>query len=276
MEIKCNSIYYSDYENTLFEKLLLEDISLEIKQGKINGIIGQNGSGKTAFLNLINGLLTPTFGDIQIGEHHIKNRKEPLSGFGYVFSNPKQQFFLSTVKEEIEFGLKQCNYPLENIESRVNDALKMVGLNDSYLNQDPGQLSYGEMRKLAIASVLVFNPKILVLDNPTVGLDKISEKSFLKMLKMLKNKYHKTIIIVSQDMNMIHKIVDYLFVFYNGKKVLEGTKYEVFSCDQLEQYHIKKPDLVEFSYQVLKQKGIKLGYRDDVNDLIKDIYRHAA
>lgn len=276
MEIKCDSVYYSDYENTLFEKLLLEDISLEIKQGKINGIIGQNGSGKTTFLNLMNGLSIPTFGNIQIGEYQIKNRKEHSSGFGYVFANPKQQFFLSTVKEEIEFGLKQCNNQLENIDTRVSDALKMVGLNDSYLNQDPRMLSQGEMRKIALASVLVFNPKVLVLDNPTTSLDKVSEKSFLKMLKMLKNKYHKTIIIVSQDMNMIHKIVDYLFVFYKGKKVLEGTKYEVFSHDRLEQYNIKKPDLMEFSDRVLKQKGIKLGYRDDVNDLIKDIYRHVS
>lgn len=282
MEIKCNSVYYSDKENTSLEKLILEDINLEMKENKINGIIGKCGSGKTTFLELLNVLLLPTLGTIQIGDYEIeKNCKiKDINNLrvelGYVFGNPKQQFFLPTVKEEIAFGMKQFSYKLDKIETRVSDALKMVGLDDSYLERNPMKLSNGEMRKVAIASVLAFNPKVLIFDEPTLGLDSISEKSFLKMLKMLKNKYHKTIIIVTHDMNMIHKIADYLFVFHEGKMVLEGTKYEVFESELLEQYEITRPTIMEFSYQVLKKKGIKLGYRDDVNDLIKDIYRHVA
>ncbi|MCI9233815.1 MAG: ATP-binding cassette domain-containing protein [Bacilli bacterium] len=282
MEIKYDSVYYSYKENTPLEKLALEDINLEIKEGKINGIIGKCGSGKTTFLELLNALCLPTLGSITIGDYQIENKSKIKNinslrvELGYVFGNPKRQFFLPTVKEEIAFGMEQFSYKLDKIESRVCDALKMVGLDDSYLEKDPMKLSNGEMRKVAIASVLAFNPKILIFDEPTLGLDSISEKSFLKMLKMLKNKYHKTIIIVTHDVNMIHKIADYLFVFHDGKMVLEGTKYEVFDSELLEKYEITRPKIMEFSYQVLKQKGIKLGYRDDVNDLIKDIYRHVS
>ena len=282
MEIKYDSVYYSYRENTAFEKLALEDINVTIQEGKINGIVGKCGSGKTTFLELLNALLLPTLGTIKIGDYQmekgvkIKNINRLRFDLGYVFGNPKKQFFLPTVKQEIAFGMEQFNYKLEKQESRIFDALHLVGLDNSYLERDPMKLSNGEMRKVAIASVLAFNPKILIFDDPTVGLDSVSEKSFLKMLKMLKNKYHKTIIIVTHDMNMIHKIADYLFVFHDGKKVLEGTKYEVFDNELLEQYEIKRPAIMEFSYQVLKQKGIKLGYRDDVNDLIKDIYRHVS
>ncbi|MCI8545034.1 MAG: ATP-binding cassette domain-containing protein [Bacilli bacterium] len=282
MEIKYDSVYYSKNENTSLEKLILEDINLELKEGKINGIIGKCGSGKTTFLELMNVLLLPTLGSIQIGNYQmeknckIKDVNNLRVELGYVFGNPKHQFFLPTVREEIAFGMKQFSYKLDKIDSRISDSLKMVGLDDSYLERDPIKLSNGEMRKVAIASVLAFNPNILIFDEPTLGLDSISEKSFLKMLKLLKNKYHKTIVIVTHDVNMIHKIADYLFVFYEGKKVLEGTKYEVFESELLEQYEVVRPMIMEFSYQVLKKKGIKLGYRDDVNDLIKDIYRHVS
>lgn len=282
MEIKCNSIYYSHGENTALEKMVLENVTVNIKKEKINGIIGKNGSGKTSFLELIDGLLLPTFGTIQIGNYKIEANKKRKGtnelniDIGYISANPKQQFFLPTVRKEIAFGMKQCSFHSEKAMKRIQDALKLVGLDDSYLDKDPMQLSNGEMKKIAMASVLVRNPKILIFDEPTIGLDNISEKGFLKMIKMLKNKYHKTIIIVTSDINMIHKIADYIYVFHEGKLVLEGSKYEVFGSELIDQYEMIRPSIMEFSYQVLKQKGIKLGYRDDVNDLIKDIYRHVS
>lgn len=278
MEIKYSGVYYTYRENTSLEKIALDNITLNIKQGQINGIIGTNGSGKTTFLELMDALLLPTMGTIQLGEHKIEQKKKLKNDvrfeIGYVFGNPQEQFFLPTVKKEIAFALKQFSYKLNKIDKQISDALKMVGLDDSYLERNPLELSNGEMRKVAIASVLAFNPKIIIFDEPTIGLDSISKNSFLKMLKILKNRYHKTIIIVTHDINMIHKIADYLFVFHKGKMVLEGNKYEVFGNEQFEQYQLMKPTIMEFSDLVLKQKGIKLGYRDDVNDLIKDIYRH--
>ena len=145
----------------------------------------------------------------------------------------------------------------------------MVGLDESYLERNPMELSNGEMRKVAIASVLVFNPKVLIFDEPTIGLDSVSKDSFIKMLKRLKKKFNKTIIIVTHDMDFIHRLADYLFVLQNGKIVLEGNKYDVFKQEDIEKYGIVRPIVMEFAYQVEKQKGVKLGYRDDVNDLIK-------
>ena len=282
MEIKYHNVYYSYHENTPLEHIALDDITLEIKEGQINGIIGKCGSGKTTLVELMNALILPTSGTIRIDDYVLEHRRKIPDvnqlrfEIGFVFQNPKEQFFLPTVRKEIAFGMQQFSYKLNHIDKRISDALKMVGLNDSYLDRDPLKLSNGEMRKVAIASVLAFNPKILVFDEPTIGLDSISKESFLKMLKILKNRYHKTIVVVSHDIDFIHRLADYVFVLYNGKLVLEGNKYEVFGNDRIEQYGITRPSVMEFSYQVMKQKGIKLGYRDDVNDLIKDIYRHVS
>ena len=230
----------------------------------------------------MNALMLPTEGTIRIEDYILENkRKVPYINdlrfnIGLVFQFPEEQFFNATVKQEIEFGMKQFSYKLDNIDKRASDALKMVGLNDSYLERSPFSLSNGEMRKVAIASVLAFNPKVIILDEPTIGLDTISKKTFLRMLKTLKNRYHKTIIVVSHDVNMIHKIVYYLFVLDHGKLVLEGDKYEVFTNENLDKYQVARPNIIEFSYKVMKKKGIKIGYRDEINDLIKDIYRHVS
>jgi len=282
MEIKCNSVYYSYNENTSLENIALDDINLEIKHGKINGIIGHSGSGKTTFLELLNALLLPTMGNIQIGNYNIeknikiKDINKLRFEIGFVFQNPKEQFFLSTVKKEIAFGMENFSYKTEQLDNRIIEALKMVGLDESYLERNPMELSNGEMRKVAIASVLVFNPKVLIFDEPTIGLDSVSKESFIKMLKRLKKKFNKTIIIVTHDMDFIHRLADYLFVLQNGKIVLEGNKYDVFKQEDIDKYGIVRPIVMEFAYQVEKQKGVKLGYRDDVNDLIKDVYRHVS
>ena len=139
MEIKYDSVYYSYRENTALEKLVLEDINLDIKENKINGIVGKSGSGKTTFLELLNILLLPTLGTIKIGDYQIEKKCKIINinnlrvELGYVFGNPKHQFFLSTVKEEIAFGMKQFSYKLDQIEKRISDALNLVGLDDSYL-----------------------------------------------------------------------------------------------------------------------------------------------
>ena len=162
------------------------------------------------------------------------------------------------------------------MSKRVSDALKMVGLDDSYLSRNPHTLSSGEKRKVAIASILVFNPQVIIFDEPTVGLDSNSKRNLMRLIKMLKNKYNKTIIIVTQDVDFLHKIVDYVYILEDGKVILEGDKYTVFSeVETLLKHGITVPKLVEFSHKVLKEKNIKMGYRDEINDLIKDIYRYA-
>ena len=161
------------------------------------------------------------------------------------------------------------------MEQRTLDALKMVGLNASYLDKNPFQLSHGEKRKIAIASILMLNPSVLILDEPTIGLDAESKRNFAKLIRMLKNRFHKTIIIVSHDTDFLLPLVDHVVVLHDKHVVMEGDKYTVFKeVKKLKQYGVKVPQLIAFSDKVLRKKGVKIGYRDEINDLMKDIYRY--
>ena len=279
MEIKFEEVKYEYDEN---QKTSLENINIQIPKGKISAIIGPNGSGKTTISQLINASTLPTNGQIKIGRCTLlKNKKIKTinnlrKNIGLVFQFPEEQFFHNTVKEEISFGMKRYEYKLDNLEKRVKDSLIMVGLNETYLDRNPLTLSNSEKRKVAIASVLTLNPKVLVLDEPTIGLDSKSQKNLIKLLRMLKNRYKKTIIIISQDLDMLLKIVDYVYVLKDGKLILEGEKFEVFSNEEaLNECGLETPKIITFENLVKKKKGIKIGYRDEINDLIKDIYRNA-
>ena len=279
MEVKFNNVYYVYNEKTPLSKLVLGDINTTFKEGTINGIIGRSGSGKTTMVELINALILPTKGNVTVGSkvisktRKIKNINNLRYRIGLVFQFPEEQFFCKTVKEEIEFGMRYFKKTVKSIEKHVSDDLLMVGLDDSYLTRNPYTLSSGEMRKVAIASILAFNPKIVILDEPTIGLDNSSKENLIKIIKLLKNRYHKTVIIVSNDTDMLHKISDHIVLLDKGKIVLEGSKYEVFKQD-IEKYGVKKPKIIEFEELVYKEKNIKIGYRDDINDLMKDVYRY--
>ena len=279
MEVKFNHVFYVYNEKTPLSKMVLGDINTTFKEGKITGIMGKSGSGKTTLIELINALIIPTKGNIQVGSRvisktrKIKNINNLRYKIGLVFQVPEEQFFCKTVKEEIEFGMKYFKKSVKSIEKHVSDALIMMGLDDSYLNRNPFTLSSGEMRKVAIASVLAFNPKLIILDEPTIGLDNKSKENLIKIIKLLKNRYKKTIIVVSNDTDLLLKISDNVILLDKGKIILEGNKYDVFKQD-ISKYGLKRPKIIEFEKLVLEKKGIKIGYRDDINDLMKDVYRY--
>ena len=281
MEIKFNNVSYTYNPKSPIKKKALSNIDLEIKENQINGIIGRSGSGKTTLVELLNALLIPTVGNIKVDEFIIQKDKKIVNvnnlrvNIGLVFQFPEEQFFNSKVKDEIKFGMKYFDIEVDEIDNRCSEALKMVGLDDSYLNRDTFKLSSGEMRKVAIASVLAFNPKVVILDEPTIGLDSASKKNLINLIRLLKVKYDKTVIVITHDVDLLHQISDHIFVLDNGKLVLEGDKYQVFTSDELSNYGLIPPKIIEFEKLVLKNKNIKIGYRDDVNDLIKDIYRYA-
>ena len=281
MEIKFNNVSYTYNPKSPIKKKALSNIDLEIKENQINGIIGRSGSGKTTLVELLNALLIPTVGNIKVDEFIIQKDKKIVNvnnlrvNIGLVFQFPEEQFFNSKVKDEIKFGMKYFDIEVDEIDNRCSEALKMVGLDDSYLNRDTFKLSSGEMRKVAIASVLAFNPKVVILDEPTIGLDSASKKNLINLIRLLKVKYEKTVIVITHDVDLLHQISDHIFVLDNGKLVLEGDKYQVFTSDELSNYGLIPPKIIEFEKLVLKNKNIKIGYRDDVNDLIKDIYRYA-
>lgn len=281
MEIKFCNVGYVYNKNTDFCNNVLNGIDFNFKKGKVYSIVGKSGSGKTTILELINGLIIPTSGYIDIDNFRLEENKRMKNindlrvKIGLVFQFPEEQFFCNTVKKEIEFGMSCFKYKKSSIEKRIVDALIMVGLNESYLTREPLTLSRGEMRLVAIASILAFNPSIILLDEPTIGLDTPSKKNLIRLIKMLKTRYNKTIIVVSHDTDLLLKISDEVSVLEDGKIVLTGNKYEVFSNEKiLKPNNIKVPDLIKFSNLVKKKKNIKIGYRDEINDLMKDIYRY--
>ena len=265
MEIELKNVDFT-YEKINYEKKeVLKNINMKFETGKITSIIGKSGSGKTTLLELIDNIIVPTKGEIII---------EDVNKIGFLFQFPEEQFFNQTVKKELEVILKLSDYK-KDINKRIYDVLEMVNLNEDYLNKNPFNLSSGEKRKLALASVLILNPKIILLDEPTIGLDDKDKNEMIKLIRILKNRYNKTIIIASHDMNFIHKITDYIYVLDNKKIIMEGDKYTIFKQEEkLNKIKIKVPNLISFSNKVLKTKKIKIGYRDDINDLIKDIYRY--
>lgn len=274
MEIKIKELSYK-YPNA--DKFAIQNINLDLIDGKINGIIGPNGSGKTTLIEIIAGLKMISSGELEIGKYKINSLfpKELRSNIGILFQTSQKQFFNKTVKEEIGLCAKTFNYRINELDKRINDALKMVGLDETYLDKNPFTLSNSEAKKVALASILIYNPKIIILDEPTIGLDSKSKSEFIKLMRMLKNRYKKTIIITTHDMEMLHKIVDKVIVLNDGKVVMEGSKYEVFSkVKELKKYNIIAPKVILFSDKVLNKKKIKLGYRDEVNDLVKDIFRN--
>lgn len=261
------------------EKLVLKNINIKFDCGKINLIIGASGSGKSTLLNLLNQEIIPTKGKIIVDQYTITNNNDlkniDRSIIGFVLQNPSDQFFNSTVREELIVTMQMNNYIPNQMNKRILDVLKMVHLEEDTLIRNPNSLSESEKRKLAIAQALICNPKILVLDEPVNSFDEKTKEEYLKLFRLLTKRYNKTIIIASNDLNFVHKIADKVFVLNQNEIVLQGDKYEAFKDTRLlKKYGLIPPYTMLFSNLVKEKKNIKIGYRDEINDLIKDIYRY--
>lgn len=272
MEIKFDKVNFTYKKINYCEHEVLKNINIKLKAGKINAIVGKSGSGKTTLLELITGILKPTTGKVLIAEKEIDNLNNAFD-IGYV-SQDNNQFLQKTVKEELEMLLKLYNYKLKEKKKRINDSLIMVGLNEKYLNLNINNLSSGEKKKLALASALILNPSILIIDEPVIGLDRKTKEELKKIFRILKTRYNKTIIFVSNNLDFVLEVADYVYVLYDKEIVLEGKKIDVLSkTDILKKYGIIGPNITSFENLVLTKKQIKIGYRYEINDLIKDIYR---
>ena len=253
----------------------LKNINICVFDNEITAIIGSNGSGKSLLAEIISTLRKPTSGKFIIDKNEIDFKNEFLNynalrfDIGIVLQNVDNHLFQDTVKEHILFQLTSYNYKVS--DKRVISSLKMVGLDDSYLDKKLNTLSNGEKYLVALAGVLSYNPKLIILDDPTSFIDKKSESSLIKLLRQIKSKYSKTILVVSSNTNFIHSIADYVYIISKGKIVEHGTKYKIFNKD-IEKYGLEKPDIIKFCEVFESKTKVNIERRDDINDLIKDIY----
>lgn len=267
MSIVMNNVMYKYMPGTPYEKTALDGVSLEIKDGEFVGLIGHTGSGKSTLIQHLNGLLKPTSGSILIDGVDITLKgvslREIRQKVGLVFQYPEHQLFEETVYKDIAFGPINLGLTQEEIESRVKQTMKMVGLNyNEYKDKSPFELSGGQKRRVAIAGVLAMKPKVLILDEPTAGLDPRGRDEILENIKQLHKTQKMTIILVSHSMEDVAKLVDRIIVMNHGKVALSGTPREVFmQPEKLEKMGLSVPQV---TYLVRKLKARGFNIRQDV------------
>ena len=262
MDIIFKNVEHRYQAQTPFEKLALYDVNLSVKKGSYVSIIGHTGSGKSTILQHLNGLLKPTEGSIQIGDHVIeagkkqKNLKEVRRLVGIVFQFPEHQLFEETVEKDIAFGPMNFGVSEKDAYERARESLQLVGLPESILQKSPFDLSGGQMRRVAIAGVLAMGPDVLVLDEPTAGLDPKGRKEMMDLFYQLKEERNLTIILVTHSMEDAAKYADEMIVMHKGTIAMRGTPKEIFSQgDKLASFGLDLPETVKFQRK-LQNKGL--------------------
>lgn len=254
----------------------LKNINIEIEKGEKVAIIGPNGAGKSTLFSHFNGLTEPTSGCVKIEDKPISFEKDELlkvrQKVGIVFQDPNDQLFAPTVKEDIAFGPMNLGLSYDEVEKRVEDALKMVGM-ENYEDKTPHHLSGGQQKRIAIAGIIAMKPELMILDEPTAGLDPNGVEKVLNIMNQL-NEEGMTLIISSHDIDMISKYADKIFVLYNGEIIESGNKNKIFSdMELLKKAHLRTPITTEILYN-LKESGLnvnteKISVKDTCAEIIK-------
>ena len=259
MSIALEHVNYIYSPGTAYEKRALNDISLEIGQGQFVGIIGHTGSGKSTLIQHLNGLMKATSGDILYDGQSIYaegyDMRKLRSQVGLVFQYPEHQLFEVDVISDVCFGPKNQGLSEEECEKNARDALELVGFPEKYYKQSPFELSGGQKRRVAIAGVLAMKPKVLVLDEPTAGLDPRGRDEILDQIAKLHRETGMTVVLVSHSMEDVARYVDRIIVMNKGEKMLDGTPKEVFRhYKELEEVGLAAPQ-VTYVMHDLKDRG---------------------
>lgn len=262
MSLKLEHVQYTYSPSTAYEIHALKDINLEIPDGQFIGLIGHTGSGKSTLVQHLNGLVKPTSGHIYFNGEDIYaegyDMRKLRSKVGLVFQYPEHQLFEVDVFSDVCFGPKNLGLPKEEIEKRAKEALDMVGLDESFYKQSPFDLSGGQKRRVAIAGVLAMKPEVLILDEPTAGLDPKGRDDILGLVQKLHNEQGLTIILVSHSMEDVARYVSRLVVMNHGEKVFDGTPKEVFRhYKELEAIGLAAPQITYVVHKLI-DKGIPL------------------
>lgn len=261
--LSVKNLIYGYSKGTPFEKGALNDVSVDFQLGEIVAIIGHTGSGKSTLLQHLNGLLKADSGEVLFEGKNIYDSKETLRNcrfnVGLCFQYPEQQLFESTVYKDISFGPTNMGLSDIEINERVHEALNYVNLPEDYLSKSPFDLSGGEKRRVAIAGVLAMKPKVLILDEPTAGLDPIGKNNLLKLITDYNSSTGNTVVFVSHNMDDVAKIADRVLVMSEGKICLDGNVEEVYSQGELlSSLGLDIPEITTLFLR-LKEAGFDLG-----------------
>ena len=271
MQISLKNVSYTYNYKTPYAREVLKDINLNVEEGSYTVIIGKTGSGKSTLIEHINGLLLPTHGEVLVNNVLITNPKSKKEkrelakklkllrqDVAVLFQFSEQQLFETSVLKDIIFAPLNYGISEERAISKAKELIKLVGLDESYLDKSPFELSGGEMRKVALCGVLALEPKVLILDEPTVALDYKSREEIMTMVKKLKDELNMTIVLISHNMNYVLEYADKVFVLKNGKINFEGTVEELFADETLlKENSLEQPELLKF-YNNLQENNIKL------------------
>lgn len=263
MSIVLDHVNYTYSAGTAYEKHALKDINLVIPDGQFIGLIGHTGSGKSTLIQHLNGLIKATSGAIYYDGHDIYDddfsKKELRTKVGLVFQYPEHQLFETTVVRDVEFGPKNMKLPQLEVQMRTFEAIKMVGISEELYDASPFELSGGQKRRVAIAGVLAMKPEVLVLDEPTAGLDPMGRDEILDQIAAIQKERGITVILVSHSMEDVAKYVDRLIVMAHGSVQFDGTPREVFAhYKELEAMGLAAPQ-VTYVMESLRANGMQVG-----------------
>ena len=265
--LSTHNLIFEYSKGTPFKKNALKGVSVSFEKGEVVGIIGHTGSGKSTLLQCLNGLLKPDSGEVLLNGENIHKSKKTVREcrfkVGLCFQYPEYQLFESTVYKDVAFGPKNMGLSETEIDKRVRDAVKFSGLSEDYLERSPFDLSGGEKRRVAMAGVISMEPDVLILDEPTAGLDPTGKKSLLSFIKDYNKKTGNTVIFISHNMDDVASVADRVVVMNGGKIALNGTVDEVYSQgEKLFSLGLDVPDITQ----------IFLKLRDEGFDVPQNIY----
>lgn len=278
MSIVIENLSYVYSPKTPFEHKALDNISLTVEDGDFLGIIGATGSGKSTFIQHLNGLIKLTSGKITVDGIELHNKpdlKKLRAEVGMVFQYPEYQLFDETVEKDVSFGPKNLGLKKDEIAERVKEAVETVGLDyEQFKERSPFELSGGQKRRVAIAGVIAMRPQILVLDEPTAGLDPVGRIEMFDLIAKLKETTVKTIIMVSHNMDEISEVANKIAVLEHGKLHFHGTPKELFKhAEELEEIGLDIPTAIKLKNE-LKARGVELS--DDIvtaNDFVEAVVK---
>ena len=252
----------------------LKNVNIQIKKGEKIAIMGPNGAGKSTLFSHFNGLSEPTAGHVEIdGEKIVFTREELLKvrqKVGIVFQDPNDQLFAPTVKEDVAFGPMNLGLDYDEVNARIKEALEMVGMS-GFEDKTPHHLSGGQQKRVAIAGIIAMRPEIMILDEPTAGLDPEGVDKVLNILNKL-NEEGMSIIISSHDIEMVNHFADKIFVLYGGEIIAKGDKHQIFSDKELlKKAQLEAPITTEILYK-LKKNGLDVDtHKITVDELVNEI-----